>query len=716
VKTVIPSYCRICPALCGVLVEVSRGLVVGVKGDRDHPLSRGYTCPKGRLMPEEHNAPDRLRSSMRRTSQGAFEAIPSETAVKEIAGRLEGIIAQHGPRSVALYVGTRGYELLQLAGATAWLDGIGSPSFYSTYTIDQPGKDLARSIHGSWPAGFQDVSTSDVVMLVGNNPLVSGFAAYTSFPVTNPRVQLKARRRAGQKMIVIDPRRSETAVHADIHLQPLPGHDAEILGSMIRVIIAEDLFDREFVDRWTEGIDGLRRGVAPFDPQSVAVRSGLEAADIVAAARMFAAGPRGCAVGGTGLNMSPHPILGEYLLLCLNSLCGRYRRAGESVPNPGVLTAGRSVNAGVRRPRTISGGGAQPRFRGLSTMYGQMPSSALADEILQPGDGQIRALMVSGGNPLVALPDFDKTLRALQSLELLVCLDVRMAHTASMADYVIGCKLALEKADTTLASDLRFPEPFAQITPAVVLTTDDLVEEWEYFWMLATAMGTPWDLQRRIGMPIPIDSSGLLPADRKPTAMEIWQMLCSSGRISFDEVRAHPHGLAPNLDPVLINPAADDNHDRLELADEAMIAELEAVAAAPIEPGLGFRLISRRMWEFHNSWGQNIASLRESNPASPAFMNPADLAHLGIDDGDLVAISSAHGTIETVAQAADDIRRGVVSMTHCWGSADPAADVRVVGASTNRLVDNESDLSAIVGMARQSAIPVSVTSSESQPR
>lgn len=705
----IASYCRICPALCGILVEVDDGRVVAVRGDREHPLSKGYTCPKGRLLPDEHNAPDRLRSSLKRNPSGDFASIDSQRAITEVAERLSAIVDRCGPRSVALYVGTRGYEILQLAAATAWLDGIGSPSFYSTYTIDQPGKDLARAIHGSWPAGFQDVSTSDVVMLVGNNPLVSGFAAYTGFPVTNPRVELAARRRSGQKLIVIDPRRTETAAHADLHLQPLPGHDPEILAAMVRVVIDEGRFDADFVRRWATRVDELRVAVEPFTPERAARAADVDAADIVHAARLFADGPRGCAIGGTGPNMAPHPILTEYLLLCLNTLCGRYRRAGEVVPNPGVLTPGRSVVEGARGPRSIWGAGPQPRVRGLASVYGQMPSSALADEILEPGDGQIRALVVSGGNPLVALPDHQKAQRALRSLDLLVTLDVRMSQTAEISDYVIACALSLEKCDATVASDLRFPRPFAQFTPAAVPPPGDVIEEWEFFWGLARAMGTPWDLNRRIGMPIPVDAVGMN-IGRKPTSADLWAMLCSGARVPLEEVQRHPHGLAPDLDPVVIGPCDPRNEDRLQLADPTMLDELRAIASelgsANEKPR--FLLVSRRMWQFHNSWGQNIDRLREAHAPSPAHMNPADLVDLGVESGDVVSIASSHGELQAVAVAASDVRRGVVSMPHCWGSVDGADDPLGAGACTNRLVDSESDLSAIVGMARQSAIPVEV--------
>ena len=334
---------------------------------------------------------------------------------------------------------------------------------------------------------------------------------------------------------------------------------------MVRVVIEEHRFDSAFVEQWTVGIEGLRAAVTPFDPAMVASRAGLDVDDLVAAARMFAAGPRGAAIGGTGINMAPHPITSEFLLLCLNSLCGRYRREGELVTNPGTLSPGRAIGEGARGPRSIWGGGAEPRLRGLSTMYGQMPSSALADEILTPGDGQIRALVVSGGNPLVALPNHAKVQRALRSLDLLVCLDVRMSQTAQVSDYVVGCRLSLEKADSTLGSDLRFPTPFAQYTPPIVEPPGDLVEEWSFFYDLATAMGTPWAIGSRIGMPIPIDPAAGEASDRKPTSDELWARLCAGGRVPLDEVRRHPHGLAAELPPVTIGPARDRSQ-RLDLA------------------------------------------------------------------------------------------------------------------------------------------------------
>lgn len=704
----VVSYCRVCPALCGIIVDVGDdGRVERVRGDREHPLSRGYTCVKGRALPEEVHAPDRLTGALRREPDGSFSPVDTSAAIDEIAANLVAIIEEHGPRAVALYVGTRGYEVLPLAGARAWLAGIGSPSFYSTYTIDQPGKDLARARHGSWPAGFQDAATSDVVMLVGTNPVVSSVTPYIGLPATNLVAELRALRRRGLRVVVVDPRRTETALHADVHLRPRPGTDPVVLAGMLRVILGDGAHDRDFVERFATGIDELAAAVAPFTPELVEQRTGVPAPDLVAAARLFARGPRGCAVGGTGVNMSGHPTLNEYLLLCLNTVCGRYQRAGDRVANPGVLTRGRHPVEGPRGPRAVAGvGPEQPRVRGLATLYDQMPSAALAEEILEPGDGRIRALVVSGGNPLVALPDLAKTRRAFAQLELLVTLDVRMAQTASVSDYVVACPTSLEKSDATVASDLRFPVPFAQYTPAVVDAGPGLIEEWDFFRRLARAMHAPWDLTGRLGLPIPIDVGGdTLPA--APAADDLWELVCNSGAVRFAEVRAHPHGLAPDLAVRRVEAASAPTApgDHLQLADGAMLEQLGEIltdrATVTTNGSYPFLLTSRRMTEYYNSWGQDVPSVRVRHGANPAFVHPDDLEVIGVVDGGLLRIESAHGAIEAVARAADDVARATVSIAHCWGGAD--------GSPVNLLVDNVNPDGDEIGMARQSAVPVRIS-------
>src|SRR5581483_1047370 len=342
-------------------------------------------------------------------------------------------IGRHGPRAVALYNGTKSWASVTFEMARSWLTGIGSPSFYTTVTIDQPAKAMAAALHGYWKAGWHRIVDSDVVMFVGTNPLQSYLVEAVKLPCTNPTAYLRDCVRRGLKVIVIDPRRTETAQYAAMHLQVRPGEDPALLSAMVRVILEQELYDQEFVRTNARGLDELRAAVDPFTPEYAQRRAGVAAEQVIAAARLFAAGPRGSVVAGTGPNMAPHPLSTEMLVNLLNTLCGRYAREGELVNNAGVLGAAHTPRAEAGDPFNFWEGVEQPRVRGLRALNFQQPTAALADEILTPGQGQIRALICNGGNPAVAFPNQGKVVRALKSLELLVVLDVIMSPTARLA-------------------------------------------------------------------------------------------------------------------------------------------------------------------------------------------------------------------------------------------------------------------------------------------
>ena len=288
-------------------------------------------------------------------------------------------------------------------------------------------------------------------------------------------------------------------------------------------------------------LEELRAAVEPFTLDYVERRAGVDADAVAAAARRFARGPRGAAVAGTGPNMAPHPLSTEMLVCVLNTLCGRYGRAGDEVNHAGVLGAGYQPREGALPPREFWGYLEQPRVRGLRTLNWEQPSAALCDEILTPGDGQVRALICNGGNPAVAFPGQEKVVRALESLDLLVCLDVHLGPTARLADYVFGCKLSLEKPDYTRHLEWYFPVPFAQYTPAIIEAEGDVIDEWELFWGLAHRMRVPLELGRApLGPPVanprPVD------IDTKPTTDELMEIEAADARVSLAEVKRYPSG------------------------------------------------------------------------------------------------------------------------------------------------------------------------------
>ncbi len=335
VLTATTAICRFCHATCGLKVTLEQGRVVDVIGDIDNPMYHGYSCVKGRNFHEFHYDPRRVLHPLQRAADGSLQPVALEAALGGIAGELQGIINRHGPRSVAMYSGT--FSHFCPAGVMlrdAFMDALGSPLRFTNATIDQPGKPISMALHGRWGGGPQAFADADVCLLVGANPLVS---MWGGIPTFNPAKRLHEARARGLKLIVIDPRVTETARKADIHLQCLPGHDPELLAAMLNVIFREGLHDIEFMAAETQGFEALRAAVAPFTPARVASLAGVPAEQIVEAARTFARARRGNATSGTGPSMAPYGVLMDYLVLALNTVCGRWIRAGEPLPNRGVL-------------------------------------------------------------------------------------------------------------------------------------------------------------------------------------------------------------------------------------------------------------------------------------------------------------------------------------------------------------------------------------------
>jgi len=718
------SFCRFCHAACAIKVTVEDGRPVSVIGSKDNPLYHGYTCAKGRALPEQHANPHRILHTMKRDDEGVHRPIPVEQAMDEIAEKVARIVEEHGPRSVALYTGT--FSFPYPAGApmaTAWLRALGSPMFFTSATIDQPGKMIAPALHGTWGGGPYHFDGADTWMLFGANPTIS---KSIGVPCMNPAKRLHEAMKRGMELIVVDPRRSEAAKAATVFLQPKPGEDPTILAGMVRVLLAEDLVDHEFVSSWTRGLDDLRALVEPFTLDYVERRAGVRGEDVARAVRIFASHRNGGLNVGTGPNMAPRGNLSEYLGLCLNTLTGHWRREGELVPNPGVLMAPSPSKAQAFDPHAGWGFGEHLRVRNLTDTAAGMPTAALADEILLDGEGQVKALFSLGGNPMAAWPDQDKTLAAMNALDLNVSLDIKMSATAKLADYVIAPKLSLEVPGMTLPTEsltpyaMGYPEPYAQYSPAIVDPPEgaDVIEEWEFFFGLAQRMKLPISLAASYEWGPDMDKPEIteFDLDRKPTNDELFEALTKGARVPLSEVRKHPGGAVFPTE-VAVAPADPDASGRLDFADRTMLGELAEVAGEPTDRDTyyAFRLVSRRLPDVHNSAGRDIPKLVRKWSYNPAFMNPEDLTELGLEKGDVIEITSSYSSILGVVEPEDALRRGVISMPHAFGDAPGSRedkDVRKIGSNTGRLSSVDRNYDPYSGIPLMSAIPVNVAPAE----
>jgi anaerobic selenocysteine-containing dehydrogenase len=696
------TFCRICAPLCGLLVDVDDGRVSHVTGDPEHPLTRGFTCTKGRHLGALHHAPDRLLTAHRNGPDG-LQPIPTDQAIDEIAPRLRAILDEHGPESIALFVGTQTYTAsLTFSFAGAWLRAVGSHKRFSTMTIDQSAKWVAQSRLGTWAAGRQRFDDADVWLLAGTNPLVSMQGGdLTGFPVHDGFRRLDEARRRGVRLIVVDPRRTEVAAHADLHLQIVPGTDVALFAALLRTVVHEGLHDTAFCAQWVDGLDALASAVEPMTPERAGAITGVDADRIVEAARVFGRATCGMAKTGTGPDMGPHANAAEHLVQALNVVCGRFPREGDRYAGSGVLSGRRNLRAQPAAPMRTWERGFRSRF-GVGTLMGELPSPILPEEILEPGADRVRALVVSGGNPAAAFPDQPRIVDALRHLDLLVTIDPFPTETAQLAHYVIAPTMALERADDTRGYEHFFSEPFAQYTPPILDRPGDVIEDWEFFFELA----------RRMGLLLNIGSRVWEPDTPRPTSEELLESFAQRAQVPYDEVRAAPHGAEFDVEPIVVGPPSPDVRAKFDLLPDDVACELhdalEDLTRATPPRARPYLLVVRRSKNVMNSLGRRVPI---GAPFNPVFVHPDDLAALGVPDGGLVTLTSDHGTITAVAAADDTLRPGVLSITHCYGALPDegdAGDPRRYGTNAGRLLSLTEHRQPISLMPWMSAVPVTV--------
>jgi anaerobic selenocysteine-containing dehydrogenase len=712
--------CRVCHEACDLIVEMAGGVPGKIYGDKNNPAYRGYSCAKGRAFASYASAPQRLLHPSKRAADGSYQPIESRQAIAEIADKLGEIVAKHGPRAVAFYVGTHGYnDFPAHAYAGAVLDALGSPMLFNAVSIDQPGKAIGLALHGPWLAGTPPMARWESLLLVGTNPIVSmngGLGA-------NPAGRLHEAKKRGLKLVVIDPRRTEVAALADVHLQVRPGEDPAVLAGMARVIITEGLYDAAFVEDNTVGLAALAEAVAPFTPDLVAARAGIDPDALVRAARLFAAGRSGAVSAGTGTNMAGHGNVTEYFVKVLTTLKGFWLREGETITNPGVMVNRAPPIAASPGPFPAAGYGHKMRIRGLEETPAGLPTATLAEEILLPGDGQVKALFVFGGNPMVAWPDQPKTHAAMQALDLLVCFDPVMSATARLAHYVMAPRMGLEVTSTTMHNEMfgnfgpgwGYEEPYAQYSAPLLAPPpgSDLVQEWEVLH----------EISRRLGLKLRLrDWSFYDPAQAKaggtdvdmtrtPTADEVWAMITRHSPVPFAEVkRLCQPGRVLDVPPAVVQPRPSGWAGRLDIGSREMLAELSETLAEhdrALDGAYPFRLISRRLHDVVNSCWHDAPKIRARVAGNGAYMHPDDLTAVGCVDGDTVRIDSRVAQIAAIVRADPTIRPGCISMSHSWGG-NPGEDddPALLGGNTGRLVPVDREYDRYTGIPRMSAIPV----------
>ncbi|GLZ05022.1 putative molybdopterin oxidoreductase [Actinomadura sp. NBRC 104412] len=715
-RTQASTYCRICEPLCGLEVTVEDGAVRRIRADREHPLSKGFACPKGIAMAEIQNDPDRVVRPLRRRADGEFEEVGWDEALDDIASRLRRIREEHGGDAIGWYFGNPAtFSYSHPVWLSAFMAALKSPHLYSAGSQDVNNRFAASALLYGSPAlvPIPDLKRTDLLLMLGANPLVSHGSV-----ITAPRIKedLTAIVRRGGRVVVADPRRTETA-RAYEHLPVAPDGDAWLLLSLLNVIFEEGLEDAEACAAQARGAGTLRKVAKDFPPESTQGRSGVPARTVRDLARDLVSAERAVVYGRTGTCLGRYGTLTAFLIDAVTLVTGNLDRPGGGIFGAAPMR----LDELLRVSGLATYGKTRSRVGGYPDVLGTFPAGVMAEEITTPGPGRMRALVVSAGNPVRTVPGSAALEAALDELDLLVCIDLYVTDTGRKADYVLPATTFLEREDFPLPFLQNHLTPYVTWTDAVVPPRGEARQEWQIIDDLARRMGLALGavaLQRlayRMGIrPSPRFLVDLL---LRTGPKGDWYGLRRGG-LSIRKLRTHPHGivLGEHHRTGTLRRRILHKDKRVRLDPPEIVAEIERLAAEPAEAeerdeAYPLRLIGMRELRSHNSWMHNVPGLMRGKRRHAARVNPKDAAEYGLEDGALCRITSEHGAVELPVVVTDEMTPGAVAVPHGWGHQGGGWRVANAagGANVNLLASpRPGDLEPLAGMAHLNGVPVAI--------
>jgi anaerobic selenocysteine-containing dehydrogenase len=708
--------CNLCEATCGLLIDVADNRVGGIRADENDPFSRGHICPKAIGLQQIQEDPDRLRDPVRRTPSG-WERIGWNEALEEVAENLVNISRRRGENAVATYLGNPGaHNFGTIFYLSPLYRALRSRNRYSASSLDQnPAHASSLFLFGSTlTIPVPDLERTDFLLMLGANPVVSNGSLMTAPGVRRRLEELRAR---GGRLVVVDPRRSETAKLADEHLFIRPGADALLLASMIQVILAEDRTRKNHVWDRVSGLEELAGAITPFAPESVEAWVGIGADRIRALARAFADAPAAVCYGRVGICLNPFGTLNSWLVVALNLLTGNLDRAG------GAMFATPAIDlADLSRRLGESSESWQTRVRGAPSFNGEQPTACLAEEMLTPGDDQIRGLLSIAGNPVLSAPNGPAIDRGLAGLEFFAAVDFYINETTRHANIILPPTSSLEHDNYEVIFHLFAVRNTAKYSRAVLDPPADSRHEWEILTELALRIAERKQTRSaaRLGLQILRRCKGFF----SPHRLIDWALRLGPYGDGFrpwrrglrlEDLVAQRKGidlgpLEPSIDRILRT--ADR---RIDLAHPDILSEL-ARLSQPDRAGLGsdskaLLLIGRRDSRTNNSWLHNVPLAVKGGERCSLIMHPVDAERLGLKPTEPVSIRSSVGKVVARLEISDEMMPGVVSLPHGWGHSREGARLGIAkqhaGVSYNDLSD-ERQIERLVGNAILNGVPVEV--------
>ncbi|WP_344630422.1 molybdopterin-dependent oxidoreductase [Streptomyces glaucosporus] len=736
--------CPLCEATCGLSVTVAgeggQERITAARGDRDDVLSRGYVCPKGALFGELDGDPDRLVRPLVRRG-GRLRETDWEEAFAAVAEGLGGVLAAGDPRAVGVFLGNPNVHTV--AGALyppLLVKALRTPNLFTASTLDQMPKHVSGGLLYGDPLAIPvpDLDRTDHLLVVGANPLESNGSLCTApdFPG-----RLRALRRRGGTLTVIDPVRTRTARLADRYVAVRPGGDAPLLMAMVQVLFAEGLTDPGASGPHLSGVEDVARLAADFTPEAVAGACGVAPEEIRALARELAAAGRAAVYGRIGSTAVAFGTLTSWLVDVLNALTGNLDRPGGAMfPLSATARAPRPPAPG----RGFVTGRRRSRVSGHPEVKGEFPAAALAEEIETPGEGRIRALVCVAGNPVLSAPDGPRLERALGGLDFMVAVDPYLNETSRHAHVVLPPPRPSRSPHFDFSFNALAVRNQVRYTRPVIPPRAGEVSEGEILARLVLcASGTPGADPESVDAAVVRQTLAAAVADprspvhgRDPAGLEALltgengaerrlDLMLRLGPygdgfgadpegLTLAGLLEHPHGidlgpLRPRLPEVLRTPSGT-----VELCPEPIAADAARLRRHLAErresPG-ALVLVGRRHLRSNNSWMHNVPGLRGGSNRCTLRVHPDDAARLGLADGGLAEIRGDGGAVRAPVEVTGSVRPGVVSLPHGWGHDRPGTRTPTAsadpGANVNRLLDGRL-LDPLSGTAVLNGFPVEV--------
>ncbi|WP_447752145.1 molybdopterin oxidoreductase family protein [Pseudomonas nicosulfuronedens] len=692
-KTLHHRACHLCEAICGLTIETEDERILSIKGDAQDSFSRGHVCPKAVALQDIQNDPDRLRQPVRRVGN-EWQPIGWDEAFELVATRLADIRERHGNDTVAVYQGNpsvHNYGLM--THSNYFLGQLKTRNRYSATSVDQlPHHLVSQQMFGhGLLIPIPDIDHTDFMLILGGNPLASNGSIMT---VPDVEKRLKALKARGGKLVVVDPRRTETAVLADQHLFVRPGEDAALLLGILDTLLGEGLTRDTSLP--VNGLEAVREALAPFKVEAMAARCGVPVDAIRQLARDFAAADKAVCYGRMGVSTQVFGSLCQWLVQLINLVTANLDRVGGALcTTPAVDLVATTAGGAFNR--------WQSRVSGLPEYGGELPVAALAEEMLTEGEGQVRALVTVAGNPVLSTPNGRRLEQALDGLEFMLSVDLYINETTRYADLILPPTAPLEHDHYDTTFNVFAVRNVTRFNEAILPKPEGALHDWEIFVGLAKAYAA------RLGTEL---KPTLAPEQMIEMGLRVGPYGdASEHKLNLARLREHPHGLdlgalQPNLALRL-----KTSSRRIEAAPDIFLGDLRRFADTPSPTLDQLLLIGRRHVRSNNSWMHNYHRLVKGKARHQLLMHPQDLAARGLVDGQKVRVRSRVGSIEIEVASSDEVMAGVVSLPHGWGHARPGVQLSIAreqgGASANDLTD-ERHLDALSGNTALNGVPVEV--------